>query len=245
VKLVNDLPADLLFYGDFPLLQELFHNLASNAVKFCRKGDVVRFHSPSAEEGLVAITDTGVGIDPKILPDLFRHEVKTSTYGTDEEPGSGFGLPLCGDIVRMHGGTISAESEPGRGSTFTVRLPIVRPSVLIVDDDRQMRLLVAKLLSPLRCAVREAASGAEAMKSIRSSPPHVIISDLQMPEMDGYGLLAELQKDSALKKIPVIVMTGLGIEERTRAFELGASDFIAKPIDTADLLPRVKHFIGG
>lgn len=245
VKLVNDLPADLLFYGDFPLLQELFHNLASNAVKFCRKGDVVRFHSPSPEEGVVAISDTGIGIDPKILPDLFRHEVKTSTYGTAEEPGTGFGLPLCGDIVRMHGGSISAESEPGRGSTFYIRLPQIRPSVLIVDDDHPLRLLVARLLAPLGCTVREASNGAEAMRAVRSSPPHVIISDLQMPDTDGYGLLAELQKDPDLKKIPVIIMTGLGIDERSRAFELGAADFIAKPIDAADLVPRVKHFIGG
>ncbi|MBI3581614.1 MAG: response regulator [Nitrospinae bacterium] len=245
VRLEDELPADLLLYGDVPLLQELFNNLASNAIKFCGKGGVVRFHSPSAEEGVVAITDTGIGIEKKMLPDLFRHEVKTSTYGTAEEPGSGFGLPLCGDIVRTHGGSISAESEPGRGSTLTVRLPKVRPSVLIVDDDLQSRSMAAGLLAPLRCEVREAAGGAEAMESIRSSPPHVIISDLQMPEMDGYGLLAELQKDAGLRKIPVILMTGLGVEERTRAFDHGASDFIAKPIDAADLLPRVRRFLGG
>ncbi|MBI3793263.1 MAG: response regulator [Nitrospinae bacterium] len=245
VRFVNEIPQNLALYGDVSLLQEVFNNLASNAVKFCKNGDVIRFHSPASDEGAVAITDTGVGINPKLTPDLFKHEVKTSAFGTADEPGTGFGLPLCADIVKAHGGVIDVASEQGKGSTFTIRLPRVRPSILVVDDDRPMRRLTIALLDHLGCVIREATNGAEALEQIKTARPHLILSDIQMPKMDGYGLLSELKKDSSLKDIPVILMTAFGIEERTKAFQLGASDFIAKPVNKDELLPRVRRFIGG
>ncbi len=121
IKIINDIPLAEEFYADEGLLLAVFKNLLSNAIKFSHNGGTVRFYL--SDKTTVAIADSGTGIHPSVLPNIFAYEVKTSTLGTEGEAGTGFGLPLCMDIMRAHGGDLRVESEAGKGATFYVVLP--------------------------------------------------------------------------------------------------------------------------
>lgn len=121
IEIWNEVPPGVTGYADEHLLLQVLKNLLSNAIKFCREGGTVRIYLPGP--GMVAVKDTGGGIPPSLLPDIFKYEVKTSTPGTAGETGTGFGLPLSHDIMKAHGGDLRVESEAGKGSTFYIILP--------------------------------------------------------------------------------------------------------------------------
>jgi len=123
VELVNDVPEETWLFADPTLYVEVVQNLTSNAIKFCRKGDQVRFYIPENRSTVIAVSDTGVGIPEENLPKLFKIEEKTSTTGTAGEKGTGFGLPFSQDIMHAHNGQITVESVLGTGTTFFVELP--------------------------------------------------------------------------------------------------------------------------
>jgi len=123
VELVNDVPEETWLFADPTLYVEVVQNLTSNAIKFCRKGDQVRFYIPENRPTVIAVSDTGVGIPEENLPKLFKIEEKTSTTGTAGEKGTGFGLPFSQDIMHAHNGQITVESVLGTGTTFFVELP--------------------------------------------------------------------------------------------------------------------------
>lgn len=122
VQLVNGMPEGMELCADRSLLAEVIQNLVSNAVKFSRKGGTVRVFSPGP--GMIGVADDGVGIPPGRRAALFRYEESISTRGTAGEAGTGFGLPLSYDLVKAHGGELTFESEEGKGSAFSIRLPI-------------------------------------------------------------------------------------------------------------------------
>ncbi|MBI5637240.1 MAG: PAS domain S-box protein [Nitrospinae bacterium] len=121
VEIKNEVPPKAAVYADEHLLLQVFKNLLSNAIKFCREGGRVRIYLP--EPGTVAVEDTGTGIPPSLLPNIFKYEIKTSICGTAGESGTGLGLPLSCDIMKAHGGDLRVESEVGKGSTFYIVLP--------------------------------------------------------------------------------------------------------------------------
>ena len=123
IELKNEAPKNTVIYADQHLFYAVIHNLLSNAIKFSKSGGVISVFVPQDGLGSIAVRDSGVGIDAKILPDLFNMEVKTTTTGTAGEKGSGLGLPLCNEIIRAHGGSIHVETEKDKGSTFYVKLP--------------------------------------------------------------------------------------------------------------------------
>lgn len=127
VTLLNRLPRNTPVYADPELLGQVFQNIISNAIKFCNPGGTVTIFMPDGEPATIAISDTGVGIEPERIGKLFKYDERTSTAGTAGEAGTGLGLPLCHDIVIAHGGSITVESSVGAGSTFSVRLPFMRP----------------------------------------------------------------------------------------------------------------------
>ncbi len=123
ISIVNEVPPNTRFYADSVLYSQVILNLVSNAIKFCKRGDRITLFVPEGTSATLAVMDTGVGISKNILPDIFRHEVKTSTIGTSGEAGTGLGLPLSHEIMRAHGGSLWVESAEGNGSAFYAHLP--------------------------------------------------------------------------------------------------------------------------
>ena len=118
VEISSDTPDDFWIYADESLVNSVLANLVSNAIKFTNKGDHIVIYSPQNMPDSIAVKDTGVGIDPGIIDDLFKHETKTSRMGTAGEFGTGLGLPFCHDIMVAHGGSLTVESIVGEGSVF-------------------------------------------------------------------------------------------------------------------------------
>jgi signal transduction histidine kinase len=121
IEFRNEFPPGEVVEADLALFREVLFNLLSNAVKFCESGDVITVRR--GDHGCLEVVDTGIGISEELLPELFQKEKKTTTLGTQGEPGTGLGLPLCKDIMEAHGGEISVRSQPGEGSAFCLRFP--------------------------------------------------------------------------------------------------------------------------
>ncbi len=244
ITLENDIPEKHRLFADPTLFYQVIQNLVSNAVKFCHKGDRIRMFIPAGKPSTVAVSDTGVGIDPSRAGRLFSYEERTSTIGTAGESGTGLGLPLSRDIMLAHGGNLLVESEPGGGATFIAALPDVRPTLLLVEDDPLSQKTILNMLAPLNVTVITVANGKEALAAAHTHQPHIILCDLMMPVMDGYALIRELKANESTKGIPVIVLTSAGLEEREKVFMVGADDFVTKPTTGDELLPRIRRFIG-
>ncbi|MBF0292092.1 MAG: PAS domain S-box protein [Nitrospinae bacterium] len=244
IVIVNELPVNMRLYADPSLFDEVLMNLLSNAIKFCSRGDTITIFAPPKLPSAIAVRDTGKGIDGNKISNLFRHDVATSTPGTAGELGTGLGLPFSHDIMKAHGGELTVESEHGKGSVFCAKLPYVKPIALVVDDEPMSQTLARILLEKIDIAVVEALSGEEALSAIRERRPHIIITDIMMPGMDGFELLNSLKHDVSNRDIPVIVVTAVDIETRERALRNGADDFVRKPIEEEDFIPRVRRFVG-
>ncbi|TBR21278.1 MAG: response regulator [Candidatus Nitrosotenuis sp.] len=169
-----------------------------------------------------------------------------STVGSAGETGSGFGLPLAKDIMLLHGGDLEAACELGKGCTFTLKVPYVRPRILVVDDDPAFRFLLTQILRKVDADLAEAEDGVEAADMLAEGKelPHLIISDIEMPRMTGLELLANLQNRHETQAIPVIIISGKhGMEIRDTVYSLGGKDFLTKQLDIDDFIPRVRRFI--
>jgi len=225
IKIKIDLPAGHRILADEHLFGEVVQNIVGNAVKFLSDGNTVTIHIPEDEKGVIIISDDGPGIHAAMLPHLFSAEKKTNTKGTKGEKGMGLGLPLCHDIMKAHGGQITVESKEGDGATFRLTLPEAKATVLVVDDQEASRMEVVEQLQPMEVDVIEAASGVEALDRMAEAIPHLVITDILMPDMDGWELLEFIRKSAVMDGLPVIVFTSSDeIEARERAFRMGAND---------------------
>jgi len=239
--------------GDPDRLQQVIWNLVSNAIKFTPNGGRVRVAvRRSGGQAEVVVEDSGVGIHPEFLPHVFERFRQSDSSSTRAHGGLGLGLALVRHLVELHGGTVAARSEgEGKGASFTVRLPLMlaaepreaRPEplpavdlggleVLVVDDDREARELVATALRGAGAQVRTAASAVEALADVGLHPPSVIVSDIEMPGEDGYALIRRLRALDADHggAIPAAALTAHARpEEVRRALEAGFQRHLAKP----------------
>ena len=238
----------LLVDGDRLRLQQIAWNVLNNAVKFTPGGGRIDISLRSENDhAVVVVADTGQGIDPVFLPHVFEMFRQADSSNSRRHGGLGIGLALVRQLVQLHGGTISAESEgPNKGSRFTVRLPLLREtatlvssalvstegvklsllsqrSFLIVDDSEDTIKMLEELLRVSGANVRSATNGADALRIAAENDFDVILSDISMPEMDGFEFLQRLRQLEGRQHVPVIAITGFGrsadIERaRTRAF---------------------------
>lgn len=244
IEMINEVPPGTRLFADPHLFGQVLLNLASNAVKFCEQGDRVTFFVPPEKETTIAVKDTGRGMNGYFLLNLFSHEVKTSSAGTQGERGTGLGLPLSHDIMQALGGTLRAESKEGEGSTFYAELPYVKPRILVVDDDEVTRVFIKNQLKNFDADISEAENGKEALSLMNEKPPHLIITDLSMPVMDGFELLEKIQDVPEFKSVARIVITSFEtIQNRERVVQIGANDFVSKPIMEEDFISRVRRFV--
>ncbi len=207
IMIFNEVPDGHKIYADPDLFVQVLHNLVSNAVKFSDRDDIIVIFVPDGRSNVIAVKDTGIGIKDRDLELIFRHDEKTSTIGTAGERGSGLGLPLCADIMKAHGGLLTADSEFGKGSVFFAETPVVRPLILLVEGEDTARAELSSMLESLDATVIEAESGEEALAIMAEAKPHLVITDTIMTVPGGRYLLEILKKSPEAKDVPVLAIT--------------------------------------
>ncbi|HJQ96676.1 MAG TPA: ATP-binding protein, partial [Candidatus Polarisedimenticolaceae bacterium] len=275
---------------DRDMWEKIVLNLLSNAFKFTFDGSITVALAESDGHAVLTVRDTGTGIPDEEVPRLFErfHRVENARGRTHE--GTGIGLALTQELVKLHGGTIRVESRLGAGTAFHVAIPLgtahlpadriggrrtlaststdarafveealrwlpgsdafpapdplafpesERPRILVADDNADMRGYVARLLSE-RFTVETAADGAAALEAAKRRVPDLVLTDVMMPQLDGFGLLRELRLDAKTASVPVIMLSArAGEESRVEGMEAGADDYLIKPFSARELLARV------
>lgn len=233
---------------DIPKISQVINNLVGNAIKFTKPGGTVtlRIDTENHKFLRVAVIDTGEGIEPEHLLGLFNKFQQVRSQGTSGERGSGLGLSICKNLIELHHGEIWAESRVGIGSTFVFTLPIPERIILIVDDSLTViKAIKDMLMEHLEYVhVKYALNGQDALKLIERISPMVLILDYVMPNMDGLATFRELKQRYGMRVPPTIFLTASqDLEVKRQIFELGADDYLQKPIDVNDLLPRISRFL--
>jgi PAS domain S-box-containing protein len=311
IKLIVEnlqLPGSVLI--DREMWEKIVLNLLSNAFKFTLVGEIEVTLEAVGGEAHLTVRDSGVGIPKEELQRIFErfHRVRGSRGRTHE--GTGIGLALVQELVRLQGGSIRVESEIDKGSRFIVSVPLKRadagverprgqpdhspnglsrdpfikeamrwavpgaptiaqglivegngtavplrgaepnhrpaadrPRILWADDNTDMRDYVKRLLED-RFDVTAVSDGQAALDCVRSSPPELVLSDVMMPKLDGFGLMRELRTDPALRTIPIILLSArAGEESRVEGVSAGADDYLVKPFGARELLARVESHV--
>lgn len=260
--------------GDPNRLQQIVWNLLTNAVKFTPKGGRVQVLLERVNSHVeISVIDNGVGIRPEFLPHIFERFSQADSSTTRRHGGLGLGLAIVKQLTELHGGSVRAKSPgEGQGSTFVVDLPItvlheappekVRPKeeqpgeydcaerpltgirVLVVDDEPDARQLVRRVLSECGADVAVAESAAAAVQLVESFRPDILVSDIGMPEQDGYDLIREVRRRVAAKTLPAVALTAFArSEDRRRALLAGFQTHVAKPVDPAELVAVVASLV--
>jgi PAS domain S-box-containing protein len=297
-------------YVDRDLWEKIVFNLLSNALKFTLAGEIAISVRRIGESFELAVSDTGVGIPERELPNLFKRFYRIENVRSRTHEGTGIGLALVQELARLHGGTVRVTSRPGEGSTFTISIPAGRdhlpeervaltadeagpyltrhasslspikaesfvaealrwvpggeepphpgaagreaagarsgrpdPSVaeriVLADDNADMRDYVRRLLGRYY-RVDAFADGEAALEAIRRDPPQLVLTDVMMPRLDGFGLLQAIRDDAALQGLPVIILSArAGQEASVSGYEAGADDYLVKPFTARELFVRV------
>ncbi|BAY23674.1 multi-sensor hybrid histidine kinase [Calothrix sp. NIES-2100] len=287
-------------YVDREMWEKIVLNLLSNAFKFTFTGAIALTQRQIQQQIVLTVSDTGIGIPQTELPQLFErfHRVEGARGRTQE--GSGIGLALVQELVRLHGGQVQVESIEGKGTTFTITIPIGTahlpperiqatrklvstalgaapyieealrwlpeesvgsvgsedlfdsnsfsspvasaspPYILLVDDNADMREYVKRLLSRYY-VVETATDGMAALEAIANHLPDLVLTDVMMPRLDGFGLLSALRSENRTREIPIILLSArAGEEAKVEGLAAGADDYLIKPFSARELLARVE-----
>ena len=261
--------------GDAHRLQQIAWNLLTNAIKFTPEGGTIQcFLTRGDAKAEFVVSDTGVGISPEFMPHIFERLRQADSSTTRRHGGLGLGLAIVRHLVELHGGTVSATSRGlGKGSTFTVTLPLVntpravrpRPSnlpprgdglggkplaglrLLVVDDEPDARELLGHILQGAGAQVKLVTSAAQALAELARVNPHVLLSDISMPDEDGYSLVRRVrtlpQQEGG--SVPAIALTALArTDDRQEALLAGYQMHMAKPVEPEQLIEAVANLAG-
>jgi signal transduction histidine kinase/CheY-like chemotaxis protein/AraC-like DNA-binding protein len=255
---------------DLRQFEKVVNNLIYNAFKFSKAGTSILIKLEVVDQfARLSVADQGIGIPEKDMPRIFDRFFQASNRA--DQPGSGLGLSIAKEITEMHGGSITVNSIAGVGSEFTVALPIQAPAIeelthqsslieevvgeklrnfstkkplaLLVEDNAQMQEYVHEILGKYFTVLTKP-NGKEALEWLRGNTPALIISDVMMPEMDGFTLLENLKQSVNHSHIPVILLTArAGHDDRLRALRLGVDDYVTKPFDQDELLVKAVNMV--
>ena len=251
--------------------EKVINNLVYNAIKFNKEGgklSVCTYRSGDGKHVIIEVSDSGIGISEADMPYIFDHFYQSEVSGLKAD-GAGIGLSLVKEFTHLMGGTVDVTSEQGKGSTFSLRFPLVvvsdtissqqeeieqapaeaweklgRPqTVLIVEDNEEMRYYLKEVLGE-KVNIIEAGNGKEGLKWLQNNIPDLVISDVMMPEMDGREFINIVKNDDRFKKIPVITLTALAdIENQLSFLRMGIDDYIVKPFNADELRIRVYNLL--
>jgi PAS domain S-box-containing protein len=258
----------LVVRADRLRFKQILFNLLSNAVKFTPEGGHVAVTAGERDGAVyVTVSDTGIGIAPEEQTAIFSefYQVGATTRGVRE--GTGLGLAITRRLVEMHGGSIAVESELQKGSRFTVRLPNQRQqavvaesaavpqaagrasdaaqkTILVADDNPASRQLIRDTLEPSGFVVVEAGDGREALEKLEQTALDLVLLDIQMPVLDGYGALAEIRANPRWKKLPVVAVTAFAMHgDREKALDAGFDSYVSKPVRVAELRAEIDRLL--
>jgi signal transduction histidine kinase/CheY-like chemotaxis protein len=251
-------------------LRQIVWNLLSNALRFTPGGGRVEVRVGRADSQVeITVSDTGQGISPDFLPFVFDRFRQADSSTTRTFGGLGLGLSIVRQLAELHGGEVSAASPgAGQGSTFKVRLPVTAESrvqsaaadnrgaaysglpvdlrglkVLVVDDEADMLELLSTVLAGANAEVKSVSSAAEALSWLKDWSPDVLVSDIGMPQVDGYELIREVRASGA--SVPAVALTAYARgEDRVRALAAGYQRHVAKPVEPTELTVVVAGLAG-
>jgi GAF domain-containing protein len=271
-------PGLTLIYSDQDKIRQIILNLLSNAAKFTHSGRIVLSAQPEGSNLRLSVADTGIGISPEALPRIFKEFQQADTSTTRQYGGTGLGLSISRNLARLLGGDLTVESEPGKGSTFSLLIPLqyqnrpataaassalattvqkpgphekvggqpgsnTRPKqVLVIDDDPDAIYLLQENLDPKTFEVTGARNGYEGIELARREHPDAILLDVLMPQTDGWQVLHALKEDPQTSDIPVVLLTI--VDKKALGFRLGASAYLLNPLDPAAVREALDRVIG-
>ena len=257
--------------GDKNRLQQIVWNLLTNAIKFTPKHGRIHVVIKRVNSHVeICVTDTGQGIPVEFLGQVFDRFRQADSTTTRHHGGLGLGLSIVKHLTELHGGTVHVESGGvGEGATFTVNLPLQPVNdaqaaadaqrnaavdetatkldlstvkVLVVDDEEDSLAIIQRMLERCGAKVRAARSMQQALEEFAQFSPHVVVSDIGMPQHDGYELIARLRKLPGGRSVPAIALTALArSDDRTRALRAGFQLHVAKPVDFTELVAVVQN----
>ena len=261
-------------FQDITKIRQSLLNMLSNAAKFTHEGTIILRAEREKVDGVdwlsFAVSDTGIGIPADKLDHVFEEFSQADSSTTRDYGGTGLGLTISRRFCQMLGGDMTVTSQPGEGSTFSIRLPVelpgaeapqeaspqagtnvVQPSndvqqatsgstILVIDDDADACEIIRRFLEKDGFNIVTAFSGEQGLRLAHEIQPAAITLDVMMPDMDGWSVLRRLKADPELRTIPVIMLTM--IDERTRGYSLGAVDYLTKPVDRELLHKTLSHY---
>jgi signal transduction histidine kinase/CheY-like chemotaxis protein len=260
-------PANLgAMRADMTKVRQSLFNLLSNASKFTKNGKITleaarEISPPKADWIVFRVSDTGIGMTPEQQDRVFEAFSQADSATARDFGGTGLGLTITKTFCRMMGGDVALTSEPGKGTTFTIRLPteVREPKaesaaasessaapnmegtpVLVVDDDADTRQVLKRFLNRKGFPVECASSGEEGLRLARELHPMAIILDVMMPGMDGWAVLSTLKSEPEVRDIPVVMLTI--VDDKNLGYTLGASDYMIKPVDREHLIQILAKF---
>ncbi|TAL38791.1 MAG: response regulator [Alphaproteobacteria bacterium] len=260
----------LKFLGDRLRLRQILINLIGNAIKFTSKGsvDVTVRHQPRAEDVLlhIEVKDTGIGIDPRHFALIFERFKQADSSVSRKYGGTGLGLPISLRLARLMNGDITVQSEPGKGSLFTLEVPLREDSsepagetppprwpdlryarILLVEDYIGNIVILSYLLDGLRCRYDVARTGLEALNKWKEGRYDLVLMDVQMPEMDGFTATSQIRRieqEKGLPHTPVIGMTAHAlVGDKEKCIEAGMDAYLSKPIIDAELKAKMLELL--
>ena len=246
IKLNSTIEDETTVFVDKDLVQQVFNNLLSNAIKFTNDGGKIIISKRSFDKSRFiefSIKDNGIGIKEENLDKLFNVDAKYTSEGTKGEKGSGLGLSLVKEIIEKHGGEIRVESVYGKGTEFLFTLPVASDNILYVDNNKTDSILYSKILNNIspEYKVTLAKNGKEALELIQNNTPALVITENDMPEMNGYNLINEVNKSEIKIKPPFIVLSGNIDKSAIHDYEeLGLSYIFKKPVNIRELKSAIE-----
>jgi hypothetical protein len=255
-------------HTDMTKVRQSLFNLLANAGKFTENG-LVRIEAERMTTGgqdwvLFKVLDTGVGLSPEQTSKIFEPFTQADASTTRKYGGTGLGLAITREFSRMVGGEITVQSQPGKGSVFTLRIPVTlplsidplaseplviqaqsplipnHPLVLLIDDDLTVHDLVRRFLQKEGFNVICAQSGAEGLELARTERPSIIVLDVMMPTQDGWSVLKRIKGDPEISGIPVLMLTM--VDNKEMGFSLGVDDYMLKPIERSSFVSVLRRF---